>query len=178
MLESRVLAIPARLILRPAFTVAAGTRRFDSTAFDAVSPSDGSNLRLPISMESRMQRIILRCSNPVGLILMGVVLFAALVACATGQPDASGHGDGYTLYPTLPHVTGHIDLVEPQLENPRYFSMLLITDADRQQWHFVSTGWVGVSVGHLKDHQIQGTPVTVWYEQRPDGSLLAHFVGD
>ncbi len=110
--------------------------------------------------------------------LLAATLCAAILACATGQPDATGHGDGYTLYPRLPHVTGNIDRVETHAENPRYFSLLHITDADRRQWEFHSNGWVGVSVGHLKDHQIQGTTVTVWYEALSDGSLLARFVGD
>lgn len=111
--------------------------------------------------------------------VLGFILLAALLGCgAEQQSDAPGHGDGYALYPKLPHVTGHIDRVDPQPDNPRYFSVLLITDADRTQWEFTSDGWVGVSVGHLKDHQIQGTTVTVWYEELSDGLLLARFVGD
>ena len=117
--------------------------------------------------------------KPIGAWMLGLMLLAALLACGSGQQsDPQGHGDGYTLYPKLPHVTGHIDQVDANPENPRYFSLLRITDDDRRQWEFRSDGWVGVSVGHLKDHQIQGTPVTVWYETRPDGSLLARFVGD
>ena len=120
-----------------------------------------------------------------GALALALILLTASAACADGSSsggsggaDTAGHGDGYALYPKLPHVTGHIDRVDAQPENPRYFSRLLITDANRQQWEFRSDGWVGVSVGHLKDHQIQGAPVTVWYEIRADGALLAHFVGD
>ena len=116
--------------------------------------------------------------NVVAPWLTAMALLAALAGCTGEPPDPSGHGDGYALYPKLPHVTGHIDLVNPQTENPRYFSLLAITDVDRTQWRFHSEGWVGVSVGHLKDHQIQGITVTVWYETRPDGSLVARFVGD
>lgn len=115
--------------------------------------------------------------------LLGVILLAALMGCGTGGVDgtatgAPGHGDGDALYPKLPKVTGHIDRVEAQPDNPRYFSRLLITDDAGRSWEFGSEDWVGVSVGHLKDHQIQGTPVTVWYENGPNGSLLARFVGD
>ena len=111
--------------------------------------------------------------------MLSVMVIAALLGCgADQQSDTPGHGDGYALYPKLPHVTGHIDRVDPQPDSPRYFSLLLITDANRKQWEFTSDGWVGVSVGHLKDHQIQGAPVTVWYEERSDGLLLARFVGD
>ena len=53
-----------------------------------------------------------------------------------------------------------------------------LTDADGRQWQFRSEGWVGVSVGHLKDHQIHGTTVTVWYEGQPGKIQLARFVGD
>ncbi len=106
------------------------------------------------------------------------LLLASSLACDTGQAPASGHGDGYALYPKLPHVTGHIDRVEAQTDNPRHFSLLKLTDVDGAGWQFRSEGWVGVSVGHLKDHQIQGTTVTVWYETQSDGSLLARFVGD
>ena len=110
--------------------------------------------------------------------LLGVILLAALTGCGAGAADAPRHGDGDALYPKLPKVTGHIDRVEAQPDNPRYFSRLLITDEAGQSWEFGSDDWVGVSVGHLKDHQIQGTPVTIWYESGPDGSLLARFVGD
>ena len=115
--------------------------------------------------------------------LLGVILLATLAGCGAGaadtpETDAPRHGDGDALYPRLPKVTGHIDRVEAQPENPRYFSRLLITDEAGHSWELWSEGWVGVSVGHLKDHQIQGMPVTIWYETGPDGSLLARFVGD
>ena len=114
----------------------------------------------------------------VGLICYILALLASMLACNAGQPSSLGHGDGFALYPKLPHVTGHIDGVYVQPDRPRYFSRLLITDAAGRSWEFRSHGWVGVSVGHLKDHQIQGTTITVWYESQPDGSLLARFVGD
>lgn len=106
------------------------------------------------------------------------LLLASSLACDASQTPDSGHGDGYSLYPKLPHVTGHIDRVEPQPDNLRHFKLLAITDADGTNWELRSDGWVGVSVGHLKDHQIRGTTVTVWYETESDGSLLARFVGD
>lgn len=110
------------------------------------------------------------------------VLLMSLAGCggpeAAAPGAATGHGDGHALYPKLPAVTGHIDGVEANPDNPRYFSRLSITDADGRQWAFRSDGWVGVSVGHLKDHQIQGTAVTVWYENRGDSPFLARFVGD
>ena len=106
------------------------------------------------------------------------LLLASSLACDASQAPTSGHGDGYALYPKLPHVTGHIDRVEAQPDNPRHFQLLVITDADGTKWEFRSDGWAGVSVGHLKDHQIQGTTITVWYETQPDGPYLAHFVGD
>ena len=111
--------------------------------------------------------------------LLAFLLLAMLACGGNGSPSGgSGHGDGDALYPKLPKVTGHIDRVEAKPDNPRYFSRLLITDDAGQSWEFGSEDWVGVSVGHLKDHQIQGTPVTVWYEAGSDGSLLARFVGD
>ena len=107
------------------------------------------------------------------------VALAGLAGCNDDtQTGAPGHGDGDTLFPKLPKVTGHIDLVDANPANPRYFQMLEITDADGRSWRFQSVGWAGVSVGHLKDHQIQGTPITVWYENRDDGNHLARFVGD
>lgn len=115
----------------------------------------------------------------VGLIcyILALLLVSSL-ACDTSRAPASGHGDGYTLYPKLPYVTGHIDRVDPEPDNARYFRLVVITDADGARWEFRSAGWTGVSVGHIKDHQIQGTMITVWYETQPDGSLLARFVGD
>ena len=105
-------------------------------------------------------------------------LLAGILACGGAAPTAGGHGDGDSLFPRLPKVTGHIDLVEPDLRNPRHFRALRVTDSDGRRWVFVSEGWVGVSVGHLKDHQIQGHTVTVWYEPSADGGALARFVGD
>ena len=106
-------------------------------------------------------------------------LLACILACGSEPPGAGGaHGDGDSLFPRLPRVTGHIDFVGADPENPRHFRVLHLTDAEGRQWRFNSQGWVGVSVGHLKDHQIQGTPVTVWYEKQTGEIQLARFVGD
>ena len=110
--------------------------------------------------------------------ILAVALAGLLVCGNEPQTGVPGHGDGDTLFPKLPKVTGHIDQVDANPDNPRYFQTLAITDADGQRWRFHSEGWVGVSVGHLKDHQIQGTPITVWYEQQTSGAPLARFVGD
>ena len=119
-----------------------------------------------------------KCRAWVAAAILAVAL-AGLSGCAdNAQTGGSGHGDGDTLFPKLPKVTGHIDRVDANPHNPRHFQTLEITDADGQGWRFQSEGWVGVSVGHLKDHQIHGTPITVWYENRDDGNLVAHFVGD
>ena len=127
--------------------------------------------------QSRRRSYNLR-SNEIAVVIL-VVLLTTLPACANGATsDAGGHGDGDTLFPKLPKVTGHIDRVDANPENLRHFSTLHVTDADGRRWQFRSEGWVGVSVGHLKDHQIQGTPITVWYERLGDGALLARFVGD
>lgn len=107
-----------------------------------------------------------------------IILLALAGGCAGGAPEAGGHGDGDTLFPKLPKVTGHIDYVTADPANPRHFRTLAITDGDGKQWRFQSEGWAGVSVGHLKDHQIQGAPVTVWYEKQANGALLGRFVGD
>ena len=113
------------------------------------------------------------------VVVLLLTLLPPLAACNdNATPAGGGHGNGDTLFPRLPKVTGHIDRVDANPENPRHFKTLEITDGQGQRWRFRSEGWVGVSVGHLKDHQIQGTPVTVWYEQRAGGELMARFVGD
>lgn len=114
------------------------------------------------------------------------MILAGAVACGGDQSPgggdrpagSAGHGDGDSLFPRLPKVTGHIDQVQPDPDNPRHFRLLSLTDSDGRQWEFVAEGWVGVSVGHLKDHQIHGTTVQVWYEAQPDGINVARFVGD
>ncbi len=111
--------------------------------------------------------------------IVATVLMAGLWACGDGPAtDVGGHGDGDSLYPKLPKVTGHIDGVVANPENPRHFLVLEITDVAGKRWRFSSDGWVGVSVGHLKDHQIQGTTVTVWYEELSGDDKVARFVGD
>ncbi len=106
-------------------------------------------------------------------------LLAGILACGGDAPlGGSGHGDGDSLFPRLPKVSGHIDRVEADPGNPRHFLALELTDAEGRKWRFGSEGWVGVSVGHLKDHQIQGTTVTVWYERQQGNTQLARFVGD
>ena len=110
--------------------------------------------------------------------LASLAILLSSLACAAGQESAPVHGDGFSLYPKLPHVTGHIDYVEARAGNPRYFRLLRITDASGTRWEFTSHGWAGAPVSHLKDHRIQGTTVTVWYEPQADGTLLARFVGD
>ena len=110
--------------------------------------------------------------------LAGFIALVLLAGCGGEQSNGNGHGDGDALYPRLPKVTGHIDLVEANPENPRHFRTLRVTDGDGQRWEFQSEGWAGVSAGHLKDHQIQGAAVTVWYEEQPGGVRLARFVAD
>ena len=113
-----------------------------------------------------------------------VLLLAALVGCGGNQGgdgiggNGVGHGDGDALFPKLPKVVGHIDLVEADPDNPRYFRRLEITDDGGRRWAFGADGWAGVSAAHLKDHRIQGDAVTVWYEERRDGRLFARFVSD
>ena len=114
-----------------------------------------------------------------------VLLLAALAGCGGNQGGDGttggygvGHGDGDALFPRLPKVVGHIDLVEAEPDNPRYFRRLEITDDGGRRWAFGADGWAGVSAAHLKDHRIQGATVTVWYEERRDGSLFARFVSD
>ena len=110
--------------------------------------------------------------------LAGFTALALLAGCGGAQTNGNGHGDGDALYPRLPKVTGHIDLVEANPENPRHFRTLRVTDGAGKRWEFQSEGWAGVSTGHLKDHQIQGAAVTVWYEEQPGGVRLARFVAD
>ncbi len=110
--------------------------------------------------------------------LAGFIALALLAGCGGAQTNGNGHGDGDALYPRLPKVTGHIDLVEANPENPRHFHTLRVTDGNGKRWEFQSEGWVGVSTGHLKDHQIQGAAVIVWYEEQAGGALLARFVAD
>ena len=119
-----------------------------------------------------------QCRPWIAAAIFALALAGILVCSSEPQPGGPGHGDGDTLFPKLPKVTGHIDRVDANPYNPRYFQTLEITDADGRNWQFQSEGWVGVSAGHLKDHQIQGTPITVWYENRDDENLLARFVGD
>lgn len=101
-------------------------------------------------------------------------------AAGAGSDGAAGggHGDAELLFPKLPKVSGQIAGVTADPDNPRYFSLLRLADADGQHWEFHADGWVGVSAGHLREHRIQGTPVTVAYERRADGTLVARFVGD
>ena len=115
------------------------------------------------------------CLAPV---LVVAVLLLTIAGCGGEADNAGGHGDGEKLFPGLPNVSGHIDEVSANPENPRHFRILHITDDAGQRWEFESEGWAGVSAGHLKDHQIQGTTVTVWYEEQAGGLRMARFVSD
>ena len=119
------------------------------------------------------------CLAPVLVpVLLVAVLLLTIAGCGGEADNASGHGDGEKLFPGLPNVSGHIDEVSANPENPRHFRILRITDDAGQRWEFESEGWAGVSAGHLKDHQIQGTTVTVWYEEQAGGLRMARFVSD
>ena len=130
---------------------------------------------VPLKMECRPAGVAV-------ILLTAILLTMSAGGCADGAADldapGGGHGDAELLFPKLPKVTGHIAGVTADPDNPRYFSVLRLADADGRRWEFQSEGWVGVSVGHLRDHRIQGIPVTVAYETRPDGTLWARFVGD
>ena len=130
-------------------------------------------------LRARRGRIVIAGVGTLLWILVAVVA-AAAGGCGDNQAGdgAGGHGDGDALFPKLPKVVGHIDVVQAHPDNPRYFRLLEITDDAGRRWSFHADGWAGVSAAHLKDHQIQGATVTVWYERRRDGSLYARFVSD
>ena len=120
-----------------------------------------------------------RCPAAVSVILLTVVFLMVLAGgCAGDGAAGGGHGDAELLFPKLPKVSGQIAGVTADPDNPRYFSVLELADAEGRRWEFQADGWVGVSAGHLREHRIQGTPVTVAYERRADGTLVARFVGD
>ena len=129
-------------------------------------------------LRARRRRIIIA---GVGTLLWLLAAAALAGGCGGGNQaggGVGGHMDGDALFPKLPKVVGHIDVVEAHPDNPRYFRLLEITDDGGRRWSFRADGWAGVSVAHLKDHQIQGASVTVWYEKQGDGSLAARFVSD
>ena len=128
-------------------------------------------------LRARRGRIVIA---GVGMLLWLLAVAALVGGCGGNQAGdgAGGHMDGDALFPKLPKVVGHIDVVQAHPDNPRYFRLLEITDDAGRQWSFHADGWAGVSAAHLKDHQIQGVTVTVWYERRGDGSLYARFVSD
>ena len=131
--------------------------------------------------------IIIRSALAIGMTTAALLLPAACASnsptttgydCNQERPAAGGHGNVCALFPKLPKVKGHIDAVTANPQNPRHFTTLRLTDAAGRQWQFQSNGWAGAAVGHLKDHQIQGTPVIVAYEKDTNGLLIARFVGD
>ena len=91
------------------------------------------------------------CLAPVLVpVLVVAVLLLTIAGCGGEADNAGGHGDGEKLFPGLPNVSGHIDEVSANPENPRHFRILRITDDAGQRWEFESEGWAGVSAGHLK----------------------------
>ena len=78
-----------------------------------------------------------------------VILLAAFSGCNGEQSGGSGHGDGDALYPRLPKVTGHIDLVDANPENPRHFRTLRVTDGNGKRWSPTAMANVGSSVSSI-----------------------------
>ncbi|MBC8279992.1 MAG: hypothetical protein H8E48_04325 [Chloroflexi bacterium] len=92
---------------------------------------------------------------------VGVVLLLTSVACGgdTGEQVVTGR------------VVDAIarDLVE--------IESLTVRDADSQIWEFTTTGPVGISVGHLRQHQALGQKIQVTF-RKIGGQLIASDVRD
>ena len=78
---------------------------------------------------------------------LGVTLFLIVVACGGGGSEKV--------------VTGRV--VEVIARNIAEIESLTIRDAESQTWEFTTTGPVGVSASHLRQHQATGEKVQVIY---------------
>ncbi|MBC8280180.1 MAG: hypothetical protein H8E48_05280 [Chloroflexi bacterium] len=54
---------------------------------------------------------------------------------------------------------------------------LTVRDADSQIWEFTTTGPVGMSIGHLRQHQALGAKIQVTY-RKIGGQLIASDIQD
>ena len=93
------------------------------------------------------------------------VLGLGLWACGGESAEDPGAGS----------VRGSIDLVEARslLE----VSVLEITDEHGSRWRFEARGFDGFSPSHLREHRLQGLPVTVTYHTE-DGVRLIDEITD
>ena len=90
-----------------------------------------------------------------------VVLLLPSVACAgdTGEQVVIGR------------------VVDVIARNIVEIQLLTVQDADDQIWEFTTTDYVGVSAGHLRQHQVLGEKIQVTY-RKIGGQLNASDVRD
>ena len=95
------------------------------------------------------------------------VLAFGLWAC--GGESSQDAGDE-----TAGSVHGTIDVVEARslLE----VSLLEITDEHGNRWRFEAKGYDGFSPSHLREHKLQGLPVTVTYHMEDGVRMIDEII--
>lgn len=72
-------------------------------------------------------------------------------------------------------VVGRV--VDATARNIEEIELLIVRDADSQVWEFTTSGSVGISIGHLRQHQALGVKIQVTYREI-GGQLMASDVRD
>ncbi len=97
------------------------------------------------------------------MLIIAASLTISLVAVACG-----GDSDEKT-------VTGRVvDVIARSIAE---LESLTVREADSQIWEFITTGPVGMTPGHLRQHQASGDKITVTY-RKIGGQLVASDVQD
>jgi hypothetical protein len=95
------------------------------------------------------------------------LLFLVLVACGDANPLDRSHATG--------QVRGQV--VEVVARNIVEVETLRIRDDDGVVWTFTSEGFAGFTPSHLREHQLFGQPVLLFYVEKGD-SLVAVDMAD
>lgn len=98
------------------------------------------------------------------LIFLGVT--AILVFSVTACGDAGGAGKS---------VRGHV--LDVQARSLTEVQSLTLRDSEGGEWIFETVGNVGFTPSHIREHMMQGEPMTVFYEER-NNRLVATRVTD
>ena len=91
----------------------------------------------------------------VKLVILGASVLGLMACASDREPVAEA--------PAVKTVSGFIIAVEAK--SIAELVSLDVEDAQRVMWHFVARDFKGFTPSHLRDHMVQGAPVSVRYHE-------------
>ena len=104
-------------------------------------------------------------------LVAGVLVASVFVAAACGSSSKPNSPDSEQT-PSAGILQVHGQVVEVSAESLTTLESLTIRDGKGRTWSFTARGFTGFTPSHVSEHRALGQPVTVNYENTPEGLVV------